>query len=173
MRNFLRQIYIISDKWWQEYLSIFSENRVGDLLPLAHEYDVKCVLGECETFLLTELEFKKTKAPSHYVSADNDVEYCMKCLYYGIEYGLNELYDNTFQTVIPYKLARYADNKFYELLPEKNKRELLQSRLSSIEKARENLTNGSKLYGQPMTTISSVTYDQFTADFKCPGNLFL
>ncbi|XP_055998847.1 RCC1 and BTB domain-containing protein 1-like [Ostrea edulis] len=166
----------------REYIKM-TESRVRDLLPLAHEYDVKCVLRECETFLLTELEFKKIKAPFHYVSADNDVEYCMKCLYYGSEYGLNEIYDNAFQTVIPYKLARYADNEFYELLPEKNKRELLQSRLSSIEKAGENLTNGSTLsltqsvfgFGsvQPTRSNSSIKYDQSIAVFKCPSDLFL
>ncbi|XP_062605188.1 uncharacterized protein LOC134266981, partial [Saccostrea cucullata] len=42
-----------------------SERSIADLLPLAHEYDVKCILMECETWLLTELEFKKAKVGNH------------------------------------------------------------------------------------------------------------
>jgi hypothetical protein len=116
------------------HIYIFSESLVENILPLAHEYDVKSVLRECESFLLTEFEFKKGKLPSHYVSVANDVEFLIKCLYFGAEYGLDEIYGKAIESMIPYRLSRYKNNEYYKLLPEKNKRELLQNRLSSIEK---------------------------------------
>ncbi|XP_062568616.1 uncharacterized protein LOC134230784 [Saccostrea cucullata] len=102
----------------REYV-ILSERSIADLLPLAQEYDLRCILMECETWLLTELEFKKSKVQNHY---ENSVEYLTKCLYYGNEYCLRELYAKAFQLMIPHKLTRYKTNQFYQKLPEKNKR---------------------------------------------------
>ncbi|XP_061187122.1 uncharacterized protein LOC133195286 [Saccostrea echinata] len=116
----------------REYVTL-TESNIEELLPLAHEYDVKCILRECETWLLTELEFKKAKVPFHHLNVESDVKYLVKCLYYGSEYNLKELYGECFQTLIPYKLTRYMQNEYYSMLPEKNKRKLLESRLSMIE----------------------------------------
>ncbi|XP_061186699.1 uncharacterized protein LOC133194809 [Saccostrea echinata] len=116
----------------REYVTL-SESSIEDLLPIAHEYDVRCVLRKCEKWLLTELDLKKKKVSGHHFSVEDDVEYFMKCIYYGSEYGLRELYDKSFKTMIPYKLKRYMSNEFYKMLPEKNKRELTETRLAKIE----------------------------------------
>lgn len=139
---------------------IFSEKDIGNLLPLAHEYDVRCVLRKCETWLVTEFKFKAAKEPSHYVGVDNNVDYFMKCLYYGAVYNLRTIYDKVLQALIPYKLKRYANNEFYKLLPEKSKRELLESRLSRIEDEGRVNFNDPGLRG-------SIGW------FDCSGNLFL
>ncbi|XP_062605187.1 kelch-like protein 15 [Saccostrea cucullata] len=151
-----------------------SERSIEDLLPLAHEYDVKCILRECETWLLTELEFKKAKVENHYVNVENDVEYLTKCLYYGSEYCLRELYAKAFQLMIPHKLTRYKTNQFYQKLPEKNKRELIEARLTKIEEMGTllNTTNSfgsSGLFGQQ--TKVSTTSEQTV--FQCSANLFI
>jgi hypothetical protein len=64
---------------------------------------------------------------------DNNVDFFMKCLYYGVVYDLDELYDKVFEGVIPFTLKRYKKSAYYEKLPDQNKVELLESRLSKIE----------------------------------------
>lgn len=117
----------------QNLFDCILETCIDDILPLADEYDVKCVLKKCENWLLTELEFKNAKVSPHYQDVDGDVRYLMKCLCYGAKYSLKELYKKSLTMVLPYKLQRYIENEHYKMLPEKNKRELLEMRLKGIE----------------------------------------
>lgn len=110
-----------------------TESCIDEILPLADEYEVKCVFKKCENWLLTELEFKEAKVSSHYEDVDSDVKYLMKCLYYGEKYSLNILYKKCFTMALPYTLQRYTQHDYYHMLPEKNKRELLEMRLKGIE----------------------------------------
>ena len=54
-------------------------------------------------------------------------------MYYGEKYGLRKLYETAFKNLLPFKLKRYIENEYYQMLPEKNKRELLEKRLCQIE----------------------------------------
>lgn len=110
-----------------------TESCIDDILPLADEYNVKCVLKKCEIWLLTELEFKEPKVSPNYQDVDSDVRYLMKCLCYGEKYSLKELYKKSFTMVLPFKFQRYIENEHYQMLPDKNKRELLEMRLKGIE----------------------------------------
>uniref|UniRef100_A0A8W8IVI2 BTB domain-containing protein n=1 Tax=Magallana gigas TaxID=29159 RepID=A0A8W8IVI2_MAGGI len=110
-----------------------TEARIDEILPLADEYDVKSIRHKCESWLLTELEFKEAKVHPHHVSVDNDVAFLIKCFYYGSIYCLEELYKKSFDSILPYKLERYVENTHYLMLPEKNKRELTETRLLKIE----------------------------------------
>lgn len=141
-----------------KYHIVFSEAHIDEILPLADEYDVKSIRHKCESWLLTELELKQAKVRIHYVSVDNNVAYLIKCFYYGSIYCLEKLYKKSFDSILPYKLERYVKNTHYLMLPEKNKRELTETRLLRIEK--DVLQNINDHWG-----IDSVTY-------KCASNLF-
>lgn len=147
---------------------------VDDILPLAAEYEVESVLQKCEDVLLTELEFKIAKVSPHHVNVDGDVKYLMKCLYCGEKYSLQELYRRSFEMAQPYKLRRYIQNEHYQMLPDKNKRELLESRLLKIED-----DVGGHYYGNSSTSIRTpqITYRGATSDFsqvkiQCSSTLF-
>lgn len=169
----------------REY-TLITEACIDDILPLADEYDVKCILKKCESWLLTELEFKGAKVFPHYQSVEADVEYLMKCLYYGEKYSLKKLYEQCFIKVLPYKFLRYTTNVHYQMLPEKNKRELLEFRLKDIEEDVEE-KNGVGIFGRPSRTNLGiqVTYasnssfgfgkpliPQAETMFKCSSTLF-
>lgn len=110
-----------------------SESCIDEILPLADEYEVKCVLQKCENRLLMELEFKEAHVSPHYQGVESNVRYVIKCLYYGEKYSLMKLYKICFTKALPYKLRRYRENKHYQMLSENNKRDLLESRISKIE----------------------------------------
>lgn len=105
---------------------------------------------------MTELEFKEAKVRPHFVSIDNDVAYLIKCFYYGAIYCLEKLYKKSLDSILPYQLERYIKNTHYLMLPEKNKRELTETRLLSIEK---------DLHPKNTMDIRWFTY-------KCEKNLF-
>lgn len=109
---------------------------IDEILQLAGEYEVKCVLLKCENWLLTELELKEAKVSPHYKheGEDGDVKYLFKCTCYGEKYSLKELYKKCFTKVLSYKLHRYKENEHYQMLPESHKRQLLEDRLLEIEK---------------------------------------
>lgn len=94
---------------------------------------MKCIRQKCEEWLLTELEFITAKVPPHYVDVENNVRYLVKCVYYGEKYGIRKLYETAFKNLLPFKLKRYIENEYYHMLPEKNKRELVEKRLCQIE----------------------------------------
>lgn len=128
---------------------------VDEILPLAAEYEVESVLQRCEDVLLTELEFQIAKVSPHHVNVDGDVKYLMKCLYYGEKYSLQELYRRSFELTQPYKLRRYIQNEHYQMLPDKSKRELLESRLLKIEDDVEGNFYGNSSMG---IRIPQITY---------------
>lgn len=134
-----------------------SESCIDEILPLADEYEVKCVLQKCENWLLMELEFKEAHVSPHYQCVDSNVRYVMKCLYNGEKYSLMKLNKMCFTKALPYKLCRYKENKHYQMLSENNKRDLLESRISEIE---------SKVY---------VGYGQGNSNdyFQCTNSIFL
>ncbi|XP_052677079.1 uncharacterized protein LOC128158335 [Crassostrea angulata] len=159
-----------------------TETCIDDILPLADEYNVKCVLKKCENWLLTELEFKNAKVRPHYQDVEGDVRYLMKCLYYGEKYSLEELYKKSFTTVLPFKFQRYIENEHYQMLPEKNKRELLEMRLKGIEEDVAGRTGGGifgstyqknkgNSYGQP--SFGYATPSVQVELYQCSSTLFL
>ena len=104
---------------------------------------MKYIRQKCEEWLLTELEFITAKVPPHYVDVENNVRYLVKCVYYGEKYGLRKLYVTAFKNLLPFQLKRYIGNEYYHMLPEKNKRELLEKRLCQIEEdVSKNTKNG-------------------------------
>lgn len=83
--------------------------------------------------MFTKLELKKAKVHPHYTNYDCHLKYLMKCLYYGEKYSLTEFYKKCFTEALSYKFRSYKENKHYKMLPESNKLELLESRLSQID----------------------------------------
>eukprot|EP00105_Crassostrea_gigas_P004685 XP_011417978.1 PREDICTED: uncharacterized protein LOC105321415 [Crassostrea gigas] len=159
-----------------------TETCIDEILPLADEYDVKCVLKKCEHWLLTELEFKNAKVSPHYQDEEGDVRYLMKCLYFGEKYSLKELHKKSFTMALPYKLQRYIENEHYQMLPEKNKRELLEMRLKGIE-VDVAVKNGIGMFGSTGISKNKGGLVQHSALFgtssvqvelyKCSSTLFL
>lgn len=158
------------------------ESCIDDILPLADEYDVKCVFKKCENWLLTELEFKNAKVSPHYQGVYGDVRYLMKCLCYGEKYSLKELYKKSFAMALPYKLQRYIENEHYQMLPEKNKRELLEMRLKGIEEDVAERTGGgvfgstsqkNKEYSFVQSSFGYGTPSVQVELYKCSSTLFL
>lgn len=135
-----------------------SESCIDEILPLADEYEVKCVLQKCENWLLMELEFKEGNVYPHYQGVDSNVRYLMKCLYYGEKFSLMKLYKMCFTKGLSYKLQRYKENEHYQMLSENNKRDLLESRLSEIE---------NRVYSVGFGNVKS------DEDFRCPRSLFM
>lgn len=145
-----------------------TEPDIDEILPLADSYEVKSLLKKCENWLLTELKLKNAKVRPHYQGEEDDVRYLMKCLYYGEEYSLEDLYKKSFTMALPYKLQRYRENKHYRMLPEKNKRELLEMRLIGIEEDVAEKT-GIGMSGSGGTDFSKVQVELC----KCSSTLFL
>ena len=146
---------------------LITEKRVGEVLPLADEYDVKCIRQKCEEWLLTELEFITAKVPPHYVDVQNNVRYLVKCVYYGEKYGLRKLYVTAFKNLLPFQLKRYIGNEYYHMLPEKNKRELLEKRLCQIEEDVSKNTQNTSAFGAFGTGAIFLTNE-----IKCSSHLF-
>lgn len=94
---------------------------------------MKCVLQKCENWLLMELELKEAKVNPNYRGVDGNVKYLMKYLYYGEKYSLKEFYKKCLTKVLSYRLSRYKENEHYQMLPDSNKQELLESRVLQIE----------------------------------------
>nr|XP_034305887.1 BTB and MATH domain-containing protein 38 [Crassostrea gigas] len=111
-----------------------TETCIDDILPLADEYEVKCVLQKCENWLLSELELKNGKVTAQHASVKSNIKFLMKCLYYGEKYVLEQLYKKSFKLALPYRLKWYKKNEHYQMLLEENKRKLLEARLREIEK---------------------------------------
>nr|XP_011412693.2 BTB and MATH domain-containing protein 38 [Crassostrea gigas] len=113
----------------REYITL-TESWIDEILPLAGEYEVKCVLLKCENWLL-----KKAKVTPSYTheGVDEDVNFLMKCICYGEKYSLKNLYKLCSSKVLSYKLHRYKENEHYQMLPESHKRQLLEDRLLEIE----------------------------------------
>ena len=103
------------------------------VLPLAHDYQVKAALQKCEDWLLTEIEFIVGEVTGHTKETQEKVEFLAKCLLYGTKHGLRLLFRRALKLLVPYKLTRYRHTEFYKLLPEKNKRQLLEIRMVQIE----------------------------------------
>lgn len=112
------------------------ESHIDEILPLADEYEVKCVLQKCEHWLLTQFELKEAnlKVSPHYQGVDSNVSFLMKCLYYGERYSLVEFYKKCSTKALPYKLQRYKENEHYQMLPESRKLQLVEDRLLEIER---------------------------------------
>lgn len=121
------KVYRISNIKWYHCIS---ESWIDEILPLAGEYEVKCVLLKCENWLL-----KKAKVTPSYTheGVDKDVNFLMKCICYGEKYSLKNLYKLCSSKVLSYKLHRYKENEHYQMLPESHKRQLLEDRLLEIE----------------------------------------
>lgn len=119
-------------KWY----NCISESHIDEILPLADEYEVKCVLQKCEHWLLTQFELKEAnlKVSPHYQGVDSNVSFLMKCLYYGERYSLVEFYKKCSIKALPYRLQRYKENEHYQMLPESRKRQLIEDRLLEIER---------------------------------------
>lgn len=146
------KVYRISNIKWYHCIS---ESWIDEILPLAGEYEVKCVLLKCENWLL-----KKAKVTPSYTheGVDEDVNFLMKCICYGEKYSLKNLYKLCSSKVLSYKLHRYKENEHYQMLPESHKRQLLEDRLLEIE------TRGK---------ISRQNTAFSTEQFECPLSLFL
>lgn len=149
--HFLKFIRISNIKWYH----CISESWIDEILPLAGEYEVKCVLLKCENWLL-----KKAKVTPSYTheGVDEDVNFLMKCICYGEKYSLKNLYKLCSSKVLSYKLHRYKENEHYQMLPESHKRQLLEDRLLEIE------TRGK---------ISRQNTAFSTEQFECTLSLFL
>lgn len=61
-----------------------------------------------------------------YEGVDEDVNFFMKCICYGEKYFLKNLYKLCFLKVLLYKFYRYKENKYYQMLFENNKWDLLE-----------------------------------------------
>ena len=142
---------------------MITEKRVGEVLPLADEYDVKCIRQKREEWLLTELEFRIAEVSPHYVDVESNVKYLIKCVHYGEKYTLRKLYHTAFKNLTPFQLRRYIKDKQYKILSEKTKRDLLEKRLCEIE---ENILRKKGYFGTPILTYTkgtdlSVSSDMF------------
>lgn len=155
-----------------------TETCIDDILPIADEYEVNCVLQKCENWLLTELKFKGAKVTPHYVDVDNDMKYLMKCLYYGEKYSLQELYKKCFKTVLPYQLKWYIKNEHYQKLLEENKRKLLEARLERIERNVnkrlnvQNYYNSESEYDSDLHIKTSRSLPVRKKTYECSADLF-
>lgn len=151
------KVYRISNIKWYDCIS---ESWIDEILPLAGEYEVKCVLLKCENWLLTVLELKKAKISPYYTheDVDEDVNFLMKCICYGEKYSLKKLYKLCSSKVLSYKLHRYKENEHYQMLPESHKRQLLEDRLLEIEKRGK--------ISRQNTAVSTERYE-------CTSSLFL
>lgn len=112
----------------------FIEGIIDVVLPLAKEYQVNSLLQKCEDWLLTEIEFIVGKVIGHVKKTQTMVEFFAKCLLYGAKNELESLYNRAFELLVPYNLIRYNNTKFYKLLRDKIKWQLLEARLVKIEK---------------------------------------
>lgn len=131
---YLWYLYTIFYEWGALIYIYISETCIDDILPLADEYEVKCVLQKCENWLLTELELKNGKVSAQHASVKSNIKFLMKCLYYGEKYVLEQLCKKSFKLALPYRLKWYKKNEHYQMLLEENKRKLLEARLREIEK---------------------------------------
>lgn len=116
-----------------EYVKL-NEGIIDVVLPLAKEYQVNSLLQKCEDWLLTEIEFIVGKVAGHVKETQTMVEFFAKCLLYSTKNELESLYNRAFELLVPYNLIRYQNTKFYKLLPDKIKWQLLEARLVKIEK---------------------------------------
>lgn len=116
------------------FIFSFKEGVIDVVLPLAKEYQVNSLLQKCEDWLLTEIEFIVGKVAGHVKETQTMVEFFAKCLLYGAKNELESLYNSAFELLVPYNLIRYQNTKFYKLLPDKIKWQLLEARLVKIEK---------------------------------------
>lgn len=116
------------------FIFSFKEGIIDVVLPLAKEYQVNSLLQKCEDWLLTEIEFIVGKVAGHVKETQTMVEFFAKCLLYGTKNELESLYNRAFELLVPYNLIRYQNTKFYKLLPDKIKWQLLEARLVKIEK---------------------------------------
>lgn len=116
------------------FIFSFKEGIIDVVLPLAKEYQVNSLLQKCEDWLLTEIEFIVGKVAGHVKETQTMVEFFAKCLLYGTKNELESLYNKAFELLVPYNLIRYQNTKFYKLLPDKIKWQLLEARLVKIEK---------------------------------------
>ena len=57
-----------------------------------------------------------------------------KCLLYGTKHDLETLYVRALELLVPYKLSWYQHTEFYKLLPDKHKKQLLETRMIKIDK---------------------------------------
>nr|XP_022301897.1 BTB and MATH domain-containing protein 47-like [Crassostrea virginica] len=110
-----------------------TEESVFQVLPLADEYDVKCIQQKCEEWLLTELELKYAKVSPHYINVKNSIEYLTKWMYYAEKYRLDKLYATALDKLLPFRLRSYIDSENYKMMPETMKREILEKRLCLLE----------------------------------------
>nr|XP_022301674.1 uncharacterized protein LOC111109741 isoform X2 [Crassostrea virginica] len=109
------------------------EESIDVVLPLAHEYQVKATLQKCEDWLLTEIKFIVGEVTGHTKETQEKVEFFAKCLLYGTKHDLETLYNRALELLVPYKLSRYQHTEFYKLLPDKQKSQLLETRMVKIE----------------------------------------
>nr|XP_022297710.1 uncharacterized protein LOC111107052 [Crassostrea virginica] len=109
------------------------EKSIDVVLPLAHEYQVKATLQKCEDWLLTEIEFIVGEVTGHTKATQEKAEFFAKCLLHGTKHDLETLYVRALGLLVPYKLSRYQHTEFYKLLPDKHKRQLLETRMVMIE----------------------------------------
>lgn len=74
----------------------------------------------------------------------------------------------------PYKLRRYIQNEHYQMLPDKNKRELLESRLLKIEDDVEGKFYGNSGMGvrTPQIMYWGATSGSFQVNIQCSSALF-
>ena len=110
-----------------------TEKSIDVVLPLAHEYQVKATLQKCEDWLLTEIEFIVGEVTGHTKATQEKAEFFAKCLLHGTKHDLETLYVRALGLLVPYKLSRYQHTEFYKLLPDKHKRQLLETRMVMIE----------------------------------------
>ena len=110
-----------------------TEESIDVVLPLAHDYQVKATLQKCEDWLLTEIEFIVGEVTGHTKETQEKVEFFAKCLLYGTKHDLETLYKRALELLVPYKLSRYQHTEFYKLLPDKQKSQLLETRMVKIE----------------------------------------
>ena len=110
-----------------------TEESIDVVLPLAHDYQVKATLQKCEDWFLTEIEFIVGEVTGHTKEIQEKVEFFVKCLLYGTKHDLETLYVRALELLVPYKLSRYQHTEFYKLLPDKQKIQLLETRMVKIE----------------------------------------
>ena len=106
----------------------FLEESIDVVSPLAHEYQVKATLQKCEDWLLTVGE-----VTGHSKETQEKVEFFAKCLLYGTKNDLESLYVRASESLVFNKISRYQHTKFYKLLPDKHKRQLLETRMIMTE----------------------------------------
>ncbi|XP_062577714.1 BTB and MATH domain-containing protein 36-like isoform X1 [Saccostrea cucullata] len=110
----------------------FNDDVIGNLLPLAQEYQVDSIINKCENWLLKEIEL--TEARGYKGDLKMRVAFLLKYFYNSGIYSMSRVRQRTRTCLVKFKLSTYRSvGTSYERLSDKDKAELFEARIEKLD----------------------------------------